>query len=114
MTEETYWDKLAKTPQEKDLLKKLRRTKLGKLCEFLYNDEDEWGAPEDTFASEVVYRVGYEIGHWYQDLNEGCMSSNEKYPDGITPAQINTAKKWIYEAEKVLGTGRQMYFGGDF
>lgn len=114
----TYWDILARTDAEKALLKRLRRTKLGRLCESLYADPCDSGFWEkgDTFASEVLYRVGYEIGHWYQDVE--WMTERERlekrYPDGITPSQIGTAKRWVYEAEKVLGVKRQLYFGGEF
>ena len=69
----------------------------------------------DTFASEVVYRIGYEIGHWYQDLDEyesryRYDNKYERYPDGITPAQIKTAQKWVNDAEIILGTGKLVYF----
>lgn len=121
MTKDSYWDDLAKTPEEKDLLKRLRRLKLGKLCEFLYNDDDHRNEqePTDTFASEVLYRVGYEIGHWYQDLEEYRINydwgySKQRYPDNITPAMIRSAKKWVYDAERILHQPRQLYFGGDF
>ena len=109
---DTYWDSLAKTVIEKRLLARLRRTAVGQLCEHLYNGY-EWASDdpkENTFASEILYRVGYEIGHWYQDLDEYA----PRYPDNITPAQIRTAKRWVYDAEKQLGTGRQVYFGGAF
>lgn len=121
MTEETYWDKLAKTPEEKNLLKRLRRTRLGRLTETLYATkgcEGYWDE-SDTFASEVLYRVGYEIGHWYQDLEEYRINydwgySEQRYPDNITPAMIRSAKKWVYDAERILHQPRQLYFGGDF
>lgn len=112
----SFWDWLAKTPTEKKLLARLRRLEIGKLCEYVcgYN---EWSRHEegDTFASEVVYRVGYEIGHWYQDLDEyedRYESNNkyERYPDGITPAEIRKAEKWVKDAEDLLGTGRRTYF----
>lgn len=112
----SYWDYLAKTPVEKKLLARLRRTKIGWLCEHIC-DYNDWSRFEkyDTFASEVVYRVGYEIGHWYQDLDEyeARYERNhkyERYPDGITPSAIRTAEKWVRDAEDLLGTGRRTYF----
>lgn len=109
----TYWDILAKTDAEKKLLARLKRTKLGKLCIFLYAEPSDSGFWEkgDTFASEVLYRVGYEIGHWYQDLDD-YKDRPERYPDGITPRMIANAERWVREAERTLGTGRQEYFGG--
>lgn len=114
----TYWDILAKTDEERYLLQRLRRTKMGKLCESLYADPCDSGFWEDgdTFASEVLYRVGYEIGHWYQDVP--WMTEDERarkrYPDGITPSNIYSAKQWVFKAEKMLGVKRQLYFGGAF
>ena len=108
----SYWDSLVKTDAQKELLARLRRTAMGRYCERLYNDYS-WASPnswENTFEEEILYRVGYEIGHWYQDLEEYAPN----YPDNISPAQIKTAKKWVYDAERILGTGRQIYFGGDF
>lgn len=108
-----YWDQLAKTDDEKALLKRLRRLKLGQLCEYLYIDFEQ--EPGDTFASEVLYRVGYEVGHWYEDMKTDSVSySNGKYPDGITPAMIASAKRWVYDAERILKQPRQLYYGGAF
>lgn len=106
----TYWDILAKTDDEKKLLARLKRTKLGQLCISLYATPTDSGYWEegDTFASEVLYRVGYEIGHWYQDLDD----YHHSYPDNITPRMISYAKRWVKDAERILGTGRQEYFGG--
>ena len=101
----TFWDSLAKTKDEMKLLSRLRRTAMGKLCENLYNDYS-WQEEGDTFGSEVVYRVGYEIGHWYQDLEEYY----PRYPDGITPAQIVSAKRWIQDAERILNLKERAYF----
>lgn len=108
---QTHWDRLAITPEEKNLLKRLRRLKLGRLCEFLYNNDD-YAEDTDTFADEVLYRVGYEIGHWYQDLDE--YRYRGRYPDDITPAMIRSAKQWVFDAERILHQPRQLYFGGDF
>lgn len=115
--EQTYWDKLAKTPEEKKLLARIRKNKLGQMCEHLYASAGCEGYWEegDTFASEVLYRIGYEIGHWYQDL-EWYMSDYEEgfrkspYPDGITPASIHSAERWLSDAEKILKTGKQDYW----
>lgn len=104
----TYWDKLAKTNDEKTLLARLRRTKFGKLVERLYAEPGCEGYWEDgdTFASEVLYRVGYEIGHWYQDLEEYA----PKYPDDITPKMIHNAEMWLKDAERILKVRERAYF----
>lgn len=106
---ETYWDKLARTPEEKDLLKRLRCTKFGRVTEELYATKGCEGYWEegDTFASEVIYRVGYEIGHWYQDYE---YEPSRGYPDGLTPAMVKSAERWVRRAEEVLKTGRQVYW----
>lgn len=111
---DTFWDEITKTDTEKKLLARLRRMRVGQMCERRYNGY-EWKSDdpsENTFVGEILYHVGYEIGLWYQDLEE--YASKSRYPDDITPNQIKSAKQWVYDAEKLLGTGRQVYFGGDF
>lgn len=123
-SEHTYWDYLAKTSVEKDLLKKIKKNKLGQLCIELYAESGCEGFWEegDTFGSEVVYRVGYEIGHWYQDREEYeriyqrkiekgfTPDPKERYPDKITPEDVYYAEMWVREAEMKLNLRHERYF----
>lgn len=120
--EHTYWDVLAKTKEEKQLLRRIRKNPLGKLCMSLYAEPGCGGYWEkgDTFGSEAVYRIGYEIGHWYQDLEEyeerfqrAFLSDKrlpERYPDGITPKDIEKAEEWLHDAERILNIRDRTYF----
>lgn len=107
-----YWDILAKTPEEKKLLSRIKRSKVGQLCIRLYAEQGCEGYWEegDTFGSEVVYRVGYEIGHWYQDMEWYMEEGHKGYPDGITPREIKTAEKWVKDAERILKLRSEQYF----
>lgn len=92
MKEIPYWETLCKNKEELQLYKSLRRTKAGRFIEFLYGEgyEDE----SDDFT-EIVHRVGYYIGNWYEYYEEG-----ETDDQGIRLPHIRTIENWMKKAER--------------
>ncbi len=102
----THWDDICQTDAERKMLSRLRKTKLGQDIEQDYagrGSEGYW--QDDDDFTEIIERVGYIIGLWYEALE--C---EHYYMDGLTPANIKTAERWVRDAEKVAGIPKGRYF----
>lgn len=90
----TYWDTLVTNEEERRLLARLRRTKVGDMAETDYATagcEGYW-SPDDDF-SEIINRVDYMV-----ELQEEYWQDGWEWEAKITRANIQTAKRWLKDA----------------
>lgn len=101
-----YWDILCENDVQRKLLKRIRKNGLGKLTEMLYDDSG-FRYDDDDFT-EIIERIGYECGHYWQDFDDYI--SKGRYPDDIHPLTVKAAERWVRDAEDALGLPHKVYF----
>lgn len=89
------WDDLAKTDEEKKLLAKVRRIKIGKIASDDYENDDF--LDDDDDFNEVINRVEYLC-----DLQEEYWDLGDVWDSRVTKAHIKTARKWVAEAKRCM------------
>lgn len=86
----TTWDDLCETDEERRMLARLRRSKIGQDAESDFGNSD-FILESDGFT-EIQYRIGYTIGN-ILDCDDTRFSDSN----------LNTARRWLKCAEELTG-----------